>query len=101
MKTCHLALLGVALIGCRPAAQPQPLDRDGTSLERAIIIEGATNEESGVMAEKAWLKKRYPVYHEESQSMMSSGGRHYDLIEIGTSDGHKSVYFDITEFFGK
>ena len=74
---------------------------EGASHEQAVIIKGAKNEEVGVAAEYAWLRKRYPGYRTNSQSASSSDGKHYDMIEITTPEGIKRVYFDITDFYGK
>jgi len=100
MKTFCRALLAVVLIGCRTAHLVYS-GGDGSSYEQAVVIKGAKDEEAGVAAERAWLEQRYPGFQKGRQSLMSSGGKHYDLIEITTREGHKSVYFDITEFFGK
>ena len=100
MRTLCLALLAVIIVGCRTA----PLSYsggDGTSLEHAIVIKGAKNEEAGVAAERAWMEQRYPEFLKGQQALLSSGGKHYDEIKITTREGHKTVYFDITDFFGK
>ena len=74
---------------------------DGSSLEKAIIIKGAT-EATGVHAEYEYLAKHYPGYKRGRQSLSSNKGRAYDVLEFTTADGRKMViFFDITEFFGK
>ncbi|HMK25353.1 MAG TPA: hypothetical protein VK483_04925 [Chitinophagaceae bacterium] len=74
---------------------------DGSSFENAIIIKEKT-ETSGVRAEYDWLKKNYPGYSLISQALSSKGNKKYDVLKISTKDGEeKSIYFDITGFFGK
>lgn len=74
---------------------------DGSSLEQAVIIKGAKDEQAGVAAERAWIEQRYPGFHKGQQSLLSSGGKHYDEIRIATREGHKALYFEITDFLGK
>ncbi len=74
---------------------------DGSSFENAIIIK-ENNEGSGVHAEYEWLKKNYPGYTMISQSLSGKGNKKYDILRIKTKEGEeKSIYFDITQFFGK
>ena len=58
-------------------------------------------EETGVRAEYDYLKEKFPGYVMVKQSLQNHEGRTYDVLDIKTKDGPKSVYFDITEFFGK
>ena len=75
--------------------------RDGSSYEKAIIIE-ETSETKGVNAEYAWLKQNYPGYKMGSQSLAYKDGKPYDILNFETADGvKKSIYFDISKFFGK
>jgi hypothetical protein len=74
---------------------------DGSSMEKAIIIKGATDE-TGVHAEYEYLKQHFPRYQLGGQSLMNSKGHAYDVLEFTTADGKKkTLYFDITAFFGK
>ena len=74
---------------------------DGSTIGKAVLIR-ATSARIGVRAEYTWLAQKYPGYKRISQSLQTPGGKPYDLIEIQTSDGRSmSVYFDISEFFGK
>jgi len=101
MKSCYWSFFAVILIGCRSA----PLTYsggDGSSYAQAVVIKNARHEEIGVPAERAWLEQRYPRYDKEEQALMTVNGKQYDLIKFTTATGeHKSVYFDITGFFGK
>src|SRR5262245_30635101 len=77
-------------------------DGDGSSKEKAIIIKGATDEETGVRAEYSYLSKHFPGYKLKQQSLLGSKGHQYDALEIITADKEKkTVCFDITNFFGK
>ena len=77
-------------------------DRDGSSIERAIILEGVSNEIDGVRAEHAEIKKRFPDWQWESQGLLPpTNGRHYDAISLSKGAETKTVYFDITDWFGK
>ncbi len=74
----------------------------GDSIEDAVIVQGAKGEPDGVDAEYFWLKKHYPTARREGQGVLTQGGRHYDRLDLTLPDGtKKSVYFDITAFFGK
>jgi hypothetical protein len=112
MKHILLALMAVALIGCQKAqpvahedmATPAGVSYaggDGSSIEQAVIIKGAT-ESTGVHAEYVWIAQRYPGYRRGLQSLRESGGKQYDVLEFTTASGEKKcVYFDITDFYGK
>jgi hypothetical protein len=75
--------------------------RDGSSFENAIIIP-EKSESKGVDAEYQWLRTNYPGYKSTGQSLNEHKGKNYDIIKIKTADGlEKSIYFDISNFFGK
>ena len=103
MKTLFITLIAIVLVGCE--TKPAHLTYsggDGSSYQQAVVIKGAEDEKAGIAAERAWLEQRYPGFQKGRQSLVHSGGRLYDLIEFTTADGQKkSVYFDITDFFGK
>ena len=94
--------LGVAsCAGGQSASQPAGA-RDGSSIEKAIILEGVTNEIDGVRAEHSEIKKRFPGWHLEMQHLVSGpDGRPYDVMTISNGSATKDVYFDITDWFGK
>ncbi len=74
---------------------------DGSSYEKAVVIQ-EKSEMTGVDAEYAWLRKYYPGYKFNGQSLNSHEKKSYDIISIVTADGEKKdVYFDISNFFGK
>lgn len=75
--------------------------RDGSSYEKAVIIK-ANSEMTGVGEVYKALGKMYPGYKLVSQSTGSNGSKKYDVMKIVTSSGeNKTVYFDITSFYGK
>ena len=75
---------------------------DGSSVEKAVIVLGAT-EITGVPAEYRWLEYRYPGYKRGNQRLLNgSDGKLYDVLEFTTPDGVKhTAYFDIGDYFGK
>ena len=75
---------------------------DGSSIEQAVLIKNAKDEEEGVNAEAKWISKVHPGWKKGNQALLSEKGRSYDRIEYATPKGEtKTACFDITEFFGK
>lgn len=75
--------------------------QQGLSFETAILID-EVHEGDGVAAEYKWLKKNYPGYQSEGQSLTWNNKKPYDIISILLPDGTKQkIYFDISKFFGK
>lgn len=74
---------------------------DGSSVEEAVIILGATGESDGVPAEYQWIDKTYPGAEVEGQALLDDNGRVYDLLTLTIEGKPVEVYFDITEYFGK
>lgn len=76
-------------------------DRDGSSFERAIVID-KKNETEGVAAEYSWMRKNHPEYTVGGQSLQHQGKLVFDVLHATAKDGSKrDFYFDITGFFGK
>lgn len=74
---------------------------DGSSFAKAVVIKGG-NEETGVHAEYAYLDRHYPGYQKGSQGVFNKKKRVYDQLEFTTARGDKkTIYFDITGFYGK
>ena len=93
-----------------PAKEKKPLKigkitfegGDGSSIEQAVVIKGAKGEMEGVEAESKWVKKMHQDWTKGGQALMSKDGKSYDKIEYTTAKGEtKTLYFDITDFFGK
>lgn len=103
-------LFSLVLYSCSPSTQSGTSSsasvlfdstHDGSSYEKAIIIK-AKSEQKGVAAEYEWLRNNYPGYKKITQSLKSNGNKHYDAIFIETKqEEEKTIYFDITKFFGK
>jgi len=90
----------IALAVATPAQAQAPAP--GSSVETAIVLPGIQHETQGVDAEYAYIKKNYPGWKLKAQSLISSKGKQYDAIQITGPDGAaKTVFFDITAWFGK
>jgi hypothetical protein len=83
------------------------LGGDGTSVDTAILIQGAHGEMDGTASEYRYLAMVYGRQNDawklEQQSLLNHAGKQYDamaivLVATGTK---KTVYFDITDYFGK
>ena len=76
----------------------------GGSMEEAIVI-AAPDEWTGVDREYACLSARYGQrgtgWDLQRQSLLMHEGKKYDRMDITLADGtERTVYFDITAFFG-
>lgn len=81
-------------------------DHGGDSPEKSIVIHGAPNNAVGIHAEYEFLASRLGLRNRDwrptRQSTGQTNGRRWDMIVARLADGtEKTVYFDITEFFGK
>ena len=75
---------------------------DGGSVESAVVIEGARNEEEGIVAESYWISRNRPGWRKGDQALINGNGRQFDRISYTSQDGKQAViFFDITSFFGK
>jgi major membrane immunogen (membrane-anchored lipoprotein) len=83
-----------------PKSTPKPTD-DGLSFNTAIVIT-ETNEGAGVKAEYTWIKNHYKDYTIKSQSLNMENQKPYDIIRINLAGNKElSLYFDISNYFGK
>ncbi|HEY9130662.1 MAG TPA: hypothetical protein VIM98_02800 [Dyella sp.] len=74
---------------------------DGSSMDRAVVIT-AVNEPEGVNAEGTWAKAHLPGALKKSQALLKGHGRWYDSIDYQLPSGEKkTIYYDISSFFGK
>jgi hypothetical protein len=77
----------------------------GNSPEDAIIIKNAQNRWGVVNAEYLYLQERFGERDTHWKLIMQAllkGERRVDWLVIELTDGsRKSIYFDISEFFGK
>jgi len=73
----------------------------GLSCNSAIVI-NATTERTGIAEENAWIKENYPGAKKVGQELTTCNGKSADQVNIETENGRKvSIYFDISNFFGK
>ena len=78
----------------------------GDTTATAVVISGAPNSRVGIDAEYYYLMKKIGQpqvdWKLKRQSVLREKGKVYDRMEIELKEGgKKSVFFDITEFFGK
>lgn len=79
----------------------------GTSIKTAVVVSDVQTESDGITAEYEWLAGKFGARNKDwklvTQSLVSEEGKHYDRMDIVIKKGKKerSVYFDITAFFGK
>jgi hypothetical protein len=78
---------------------------DGATKESAIII-NAIYTTVGIQAELEYIESLYGEkgrdWELKKQALISENTRSYDLIKITLSNGsQKTIYFDITNFYGK
>jgi hypothetical protein len=119
MKTLFLLIVIFLLAGCgsqqsqtgvaakkppssfHPTIKATVIGGDGSSIEKAVIIKAPDNV-TGVRVEYAWIRKNCPGWKLERQSEFKTGNKIYDKMEFRTPDGRqKTIYFDITDFYGK
>ncbi len=80
----------------------------GDSQEYAVNIRGVENEEEGTAAEYRFLSQKFGVRGKDWNLVIQTflvdkdSGRVYDMMELRFPDKtSKTLYFDITEFYGK
>jgi len=78
----------------------------GDTPETAVLISGALNSIDGIAAEYTYLREKFGRENVDwnlfRQSVLQQGGKFYDRLELNLKDGgRKTVFFDISEFFGK
>jgi len=75
---------------------------DGSSFDKAIIINGAKGEDDGVASEYQWIRHNKAGYRPGGQALFNKNGHAYDVLSIKLGKGDKQdIYFDITQYFGK
>jgi predicted small secreted protein len=103
MKNIIFILLASSLLvlSCKTAQNLSGGERDGSSFAKAIVID-KDNSMDGIAAEYAWIRNQYPGSKSLGQALVFHKKKPYDIIKILTAEGvEKSVYFDISKFFGK
>lgn len=80
---------------------------DGSSLEKPILINKATNMKEGIAAEYAYIEKelghRGINWQPLGQYLLPVSSRYYDVIKVENLNTNEIKYFwfDTTKFFGK
>jgi hypothetical protein len=78
---------------------------DGSSKERAIRVMGAKGESDGVAAEYQYLELAYGkgAWKPRGQSLLELDGKKIDQLDLDRvgGSGSMTLYFDITDYFGK
>ena len=91
---------GGPAMAAAPVPAPAAAD-EGGSVARAVVIQAAS-ERDGVAAEYDWLARHLPGAVVARQALLSVGDRQYDRIDVVLpGGGQRSVYFDVTGFFGR
>jgi len=76
------------------------INGDGTSLQEAIKIVGAKNEQEGIDAEYSIIEKLNCTVL--GQTLIHEGDFSYDKLDLEDKDGNTmEIWFDITEFYGR
>jgi hypothetical protein len=97
---CLLILFVIIFVGCATQKMVYKVG-DGSTLESAIVI-NAPNEWEGIKAESTWINQNHPKWKKGRQALLHKEGKMYDQIEYTTQEGEtKTIYYDITPFFGK
>ena len=99
-------LLAIPLFGCStPMRVEQDMlyaGGDGSCCEQAVVINGAKYRETGLMGQRLWLQKRFPGYRQVKEQVVEANRKRFDQVELTTADGqNSSVYFDVTDWWGK
>ena len=82
------------------------VEKSGESIEEAIIILDVKNNAEGIAAEYEYLEMKFgesgKAWEMEIQGLIHEDNKHYDILELRFPDGaKKTIYFDITSFYGK
>ena len=79
---------------------------NGLETKEAIIIIGAKDELEGIEAEYVWLEKKFGEQDVKwellDQESIDEGDKKYDILKIKFPDGEeRTIWFDITDFYGR
>ncbi|WP_020470876.1 hypothetical protein [Zavarzinella formosa] len=70
-------------------------DRDGSSPEKAIIA-------NSIGEEYDWIRRHCPGFRPGIQALSEIAGKHYDVHTLRNNRGEeRTVYFDISRFYGR
>jgi hypothetical protein len=115
VRVSRLALCLLLSAVCAPRSSPRnaavpspvptpvatPVVGEGESVETAVLVPAQTEAE-GVAWENEWIWRRYGRFRKKGIGLSTLEGRRYDVVTVELADhSERTVYFDITEFFGK
>jgi hypothetical protein len=109
LKTLTLLILVFWLLGAAAPAGPPPVRLEGgpgDSPARAVIIKGAPDGIAGSRAEYRYLTERFGqpdvAWRVVRKELLQTDNRTYEVLSIDLADrSRRTIYFDITGFFGK
>ena len=68
---------------------------DGSSAAEAVVV-------GSVGDEYAWVQRHCPGFQLQMQSLQEIEGKPYDVLTLRNAAGEeRTIYFDISRFFGK
>ena len=77
-------------------------NNNGETVEDRVVIRGALTDLDGIAAEYGWLFRRFGTMDVDWQISSHAGGSGVDVWVIQLRTGEeKTIYFDVTESFGK
>lgn len=83
--------------GMRSERTNEQLVPDGSSFDRAIVLEGAILGFAAIV-EHGYLNEHYPGYKVQRQAVKEHGGRSFDVVALTTADGKsKTLYFALSK----
>jgi hypothetical protein len=75
----------------------EPLIPDGSSFDRAIVLEGAILGLAAIVIHE-YLNEHYPGYKLHRSAIKEHGGRSFDVVAFTTADGErKTLYFALSD----
>lgn len=75
---------------------------NGESVAEAIVIKGVNDAAIGVSSEYYWLRENMPGWTVVGQGLVTKGRRAYDAMTVRSESGEeRTIYFDISEFYGR
>ena len=80
-----------------PASTPGDAVADGSSFDRAIVLEGAILGLAAIV-EHEYLNEHYPGYEIQRQALKEHAGKSFDVVDFTTADGKtKTLYFALSK----